>query len=335
MKNLYRIWFLTVILVFSLCLLTACGGSDTDEKAGSGSPFAAADAGDTLDPLDIVGTAWEVDGTAYHFYEDGTAIIGGEYLGEYTWDGLAGTITLDGSTAELMYDEDGFFIEGEDGYYYQLAYSGDADSSLYAADDGGAGAVSGGLDITDTSWEFDGVLFRFYDDGTVAVVSVFGESQEFGAYSWDGASGQLATNSSVMNMEANGDVLYIQGENGSFYPVNYYGAADAPLPDESYYEEQYGGEEEDDEDIDAPYGAYDNDEVKVSILFNSDGTCVVSTLDAAVDGIYTVDAGGYLYIENDNGDLGGWYDAENDTFTMDGTDGYFYYVGFSSGYYVP
>ena len=117
MKNLYRIWFLTVILVFSLCLLTACGGSDTDEKAGSGSPFAAADAGDTLDPLDIVGTAWEVDGTAYHFYEDGTAIIGGEYLGEYTWDGLAGTITLDGSTAELMYDEDGFFIEGEDGYY--------------------------------------------------------------------------------------------------------------------------------------------------------------------------------------------------------------------------
>ena len=102
-----------------------------------------------------------------------------------------------------------------------------------------------------------------------------------------------------------------------------------------YYEEQYGGEEEDDEDIEAPYGAYDNDEVKASILFHSDGTCVVSTLDAEADGIYTVDTDGYLYIETDNASLGGWYDADEDTFTLDDTDGYFYYVSFSSGYYVP
>ena len=335
MKKLYHILGLALILALSLCLFTACGGGDEGKKSDLGGTFVAGDPGDTVDLLDIVGTAWEVDGTAYHFYEDGTVIVGGEYLGEYAWDGLGGTISLDGFTAELMYDEEGFFIEGEDGYYYQLAYCGDADSSLYAVDDGGAGSVSGGLDIAGTSWEFDGFLFRFYDDGTVAVVSVFGDSQEFGDYSWDGASGQLATDSNIMAMEADGDALYIQGENGSFYPVNYYGDADAPLPDESYYEEQYGGEEEDDEDIEAPYGAYDNDEVKASILFHSDGTCVVSTLDAEADGIYTVDTDGYLYIETDNASLGGWYDADEDTFTLDDTDGYFYYVSFSSGYYVP
>ena len=77
----------------------------------------------------------------------------------------------------------------------------------------------------------------------------------------------------------------------------------------------------------APLGAYDNDELEMSIVFSKDGTCVVSDFDMSYEAEFEMD-GDELTIKND--DLGmevtGTYDADEDTFTIDDNDGEFYYV---------
>ena len=61
----------------------------------------------------------------------------------------------------------------------------------------------------------------------------------------------------------------------------------------------------------APLGAYDNDELGMSIVFSDDGTCVVSDFDMSYEAEFEMD-GDELTIKND--DLGmevtGTYDAD-------------------------
>ena len=84
----------------------------------------------------------------------------------------------------------------------------------------------------------------------------------------------------------------------------------------------------------APEGAYDNDELGMSIVFSDDGTCVVSDFDMSYEAEFEMD-GDELTIKND--DLGmevtGTYDADEDTFTIDDNDGEFYYV--DEAWYTP
>ena len=84
----------------------------------------------------------------------------------------------------------------------------------------------------------------------------------------------------------------------------------------------------------APEGAYDNDELEMSIVFSDDGTCVVSDFDMSYEAEFEMD-GDELTIKND--DLGmevtGTYDADEDTFTIDDNDGEFYYV--DEAWYTP
>ena len=84
----------------------------------------------------------------------------------------------------------------------------------------------------------------------------------------------------------------------------------------------------------APLGAYDNDELEMSIVFSDDGTCVVSDFDMSYEAEFEMD-GDELTIKND--DLGmevtGTYDADEDTFTIDDNDGEFYYV--DEAWYTP
>ena len=84
----------------------------------------------------------------------------------------------------------------------------------------------------------------------------------------------------------------------------------------------------------APEGAYDNDDIAVSIVFYEDGTCVVSDFDMSYEAEFEMD-GDELTIKND--DLGmevtGTYDADEDTFTIDDNDGEFYYV--DEAWYTP
>ena len=80
-------------------------------------------------------------------------------------------------------------------------------------------------------------------------------------------------------------------------------------------------------------GAYDNDEAEMSIVFHSDGTATVSDFYSSEDATYTVD-GDYLVVEFDSGGYyEAYYDSSDDTFQVDGLDGWFYYVG--EAWYTP
>ena len=82
----------------------------------------------------------------------------------------------------------------------------------------------------------------------------------------------------------------------------------------------------------APEGAYDNDDIEVSIVFYDDGTCVISDFDVSDEGEFKMD-GDELTIEMDGMEVTGTYDADEDTFTIDDNDGEFYSVG--EAFYTP
>ncbi len=82
----------------------------------------------------------------------------------------------------------------------------------------------------------------------------------------------------------------------------------------------------------APEGAYDNDELGMSIVFSDDGTCVVSDFDMSYEAEFEMD-GDELTIELDGEEVTGTYDADEDTFTIDDNDGEFYYV--DEAWYTP
>ena len=82
----------------------------------------------------------------------------------------------------------------------------------------------------------------------------------------------------------------------------------------------------------APLGAYDNDDIAVSIVFYEDGTCVISDFDSADEAEFKMD-GDELTIEMDGMEVTGTYDADEDTFTLEDNDGEFYYVG--EAWYTP
>ena len=82
----------------------------------------------------------------------------------------------------------------------------------------------------------------------------------------------------------------------------------------------------------APLGAYDNDDIAVSIVFYEDGTCVISDFDSTDEAEFKMD-GDELTIEMDGMEVTGTYDAEEDTFTLEDNDGEFYYVG--EAFYTP
>ena len=82
----------------------------------------------------------------------------------------------------------------------------------------------------------------------------------------------------------------------------------------------------------APEGAYDNDDIAVSIVFYEDGTCVISDFDSTDEAEFKMD-GDELTIEMDDMEVTGTYDADEDTFTLEDNDGEFYYV--DEAWYTP
>ena len=82
----------------------------------------------------------------------------------------------------------------------------------------------------------------------------------------------------------------------------------------------------------APEGAYDNDELEMSIVFFEDGTCEVSDYHNSAECEFKMD-GDELTIEMDGMEVTGTYDADEDTFTIDDNDGEFYSVG--EAFYTP
>ena len=175
-KKFYSIFALILSIVLSLSLLSGCGGKDN-----SGDQSDAGDTGDAL-TMEIAGDAWEVDGIVYHFFEDGIGSTDNGYIFYYTWDGSSGVVTAEDESVslEIIYDEDGFFMEGEDEQFYELTYAGEADLNLLVEngyyddddDDDGGEELAGAYDNDDEE-----MSIVFYSDGTV-VMSDFEFSDE-------------------------------------------------------------------------------------------------------------------------------------------------------------
>ena len=310
-KKFYSIFALILSIVLSLSLLSGCGGKDN-----SGDQSDAGDTGDAL-TMEIAGDAWEVDGTVYHFFEGGVVVVDTGYILTYSWDGSYGEITDGGITAAMIYDEDGFFLEGEDELFYPFTYVGDADPSLL---DDGDDEFTDTIDLVGTAWEMvDGELqLHFFTDGDVA-------TNDGGviSYTWDGSYGEISEGSTALGMIYDEDGFFVEMNDGIYHEFTYIGEADINL-----LMENDGGYDDEGEEL---AGTYDNDDEEMSICFYSDGTCTISTTSFEFDGYYEVDSNGNLYIDTGDELLGGYYDSSDDTFALEDMSGWFYYTG-SAGY---
>ena len=300
---------LLIAAIFSLSLLTACGSKE---------------------PVSLVG-GWDSDDyeMSLVFYEDGTMEMS-ESIGydtmNYEWDGETLTVDYGGEILEGFLNDDGNLVLDGDVVFVRVE-----EISYYPSED----SEPIPFDITDTAWDAEGIIYNFYSDGTLII-----DGEYLGNYDWDGYSGTLYIDGSSTSISYDGEDLYIAGEDGELYLMDYYSAADYDL-----YDGMAGGadvsedvSEDDGEDVSEDdggwglAGTYDNDDEETSIAFYSDGTCAVTTLYDAAEGYYSMDDNGNLYIELDNGESAeGWYDASDDTFSLDGMSGWFYYTG-SAGY---
>ena len=151
-------------------------------------------------------------------------------------------------------------------------------------------------------------------------------------YSWDGSYGEISGGGSSLEMIYDEDGFFIEGNDGIYHEFVDIGEADINLLVENGY---YDDDDDDDDDDDGGWGlagTYDHDDAETSIVFYADGTCAVTNLYDAVEGYYSLDDSNNLYIELDNGEsASGWYDASDDTFSLENMDGWFHYTG-SAGY---
>ena len=143
-------------------------------------------------------------------------------------------------------------------------------------------------------------------------------------------SGTLYIDGSSTTISYDGEDLYIEGEDGELYLMEYYSIADYDMYDELL------GDGDDDSDDEGGYslgGAYDNDDEEMSIVFYADGTVVMSDFEFSDEGTYTVD-GDYILMEFEGQfPYEAYYDSSDDSFQVDGLDGWFYYVG--DAWYTP
>ncbi len=309
---------LGLVMALSLCLLTACGGGGGDSSKQS---TPSSSGGSDAVTMEIAGDAWEADGTVYHFFEDGVAYVDTGFVLSYSWDGSYGEITDGEFTVAIGCDEDGFYMEGEDGELYELTYVGEADASLLGeGDDSSDDTFSDTIDLVGTAWEMvDGELqLHFFTDGDVA-------TNDGGviSYTWDGSYGEISEGSTALGMIYDEDGFFVEMNDGIYHEFTYIGEADINL-----LMENNGGYDDEGEEL---AGTYDNDDEEMSICFNSDGTCTISTTSFEFDGYYEVDSNGNLYIDTGDELLGGYYDSSDDTFALEDMSGWFYYTG-SAGY---
>ena len=318
---------LGLVMALSLCLLTACGGGGGDSSKQS---TPSSSGGSDAVTMEIAGDAWEADGTVYHFFEDGVAYVDTGFVLSYSWDGSYGEITDGEFTVAIGCDEDGFYMEGEDGELYELTYVGEADASLLGeGDDSSDDTFSDTIDLVGTAWEVaDGEFqFHFFTNGDAAT-----NDGGLLSYTWDGSSGEISSGGVSLGMVYDEDGFFIEGNDGIYHEFVDIGEADINLLVENGY---YDDDDDDDDDDDGGWGlagTYDHDDAETSIVFYADGTCAVTNLYDAVEGYYSLDDSNNLYIELDNGEsASGWYDASDDTFSLENMDGWFHYTG-SAGY---
>ena len=263
------------------------------------------------------------DGEGYVDFQDYSGESGYDYSGSsgpYTYDGETVILELPDGPFEGYIDDDGDLIieiRGEGGWYSR------GDSSQVGPPDisGPAAELVGDWENSET-----GDTVGFYSDGSVSYY--IGGSIGFStSFSYDGETVTFSDYTGYI--DSYGDLI-VEGVD------HWFSRADSSGDDGGSNDNDDGGSNDNDDGGSGGYslsGAYDNDEVDISIVFSSDGTVTISDFDTTQDGTYTVD-GDYIYMEMEgNIPYEGWYDSSDDTFTVDGLDGHFYWV--SSPWYTP
>ncbi len=243
--------------------------------------------------------------TFQEMYEGGSS---SSSSGWYSYDGETVTVDTSAGISEGYIDDEGDLIieiDGEGGWYSR----GDS-SQLTYPDITGPEAEMVGYWRNDTTGDY----VEFTSDGSV-VYSIGGGIGFASPFTFDGETVTFSDYTGYI--DGDGDLI-VEGLDGWFSRTE---------------SSSSGGESDSGDSSYSLGGAYDNDDAEVSIVFYSDGTVTISDFNYAQEGIYLVD-GNYIYMEMEgNIPYEGWYDSSDDTFTVDGLDGHFYWV--SSPWYTP
>ena len=243
--------------------------------------------------------------TFQEMYEGGSS---SSSSGWYSYDGETVTVDTSAGISEGYIDDEGDLIieiDGEGGWYSR----GDS-SQLTYPDITGPEAEMVGYWRNDTTGDY----VEFTSDGSV-VYSIGGGIGFASPFTFDGETVTFSDYTGYI--DGDGDLI-VEGLDGWFSRTE---------------SSSSGGESDSGDSSYSLGGAYDNDEAEVSIVFYSDGTVTISDYNTAQDGIYTVD-GDYIYMEMEGAiPYEGWYDASDDTFTLDGLLGEFYAV--YDAWYTP
>ena len=232
--------------------------------------------------------------------------------GWYSYDGETVTVDTSAGIAEGYIDDAGDLIieiDGEGGWYSL----GDSSDLTYPDITGPEAELVGEWANSST-----GDSVEFTSDGSV-VYSIDGGIGFSSPFTFDGETVTFGRFTGYM--DSFGDIV-LDGVDHWFSL--------------SEHEEEDGDEDYDDGYDDDGYtlgGAYDTDDSEMSMVFYTDGTATVSDFYSAESATYTVD-GDYLVVEFDSGGYyEAYYDSSDDTFQVDGLDGWFYYVG--DAWYTP
>lgn len=241
--------------------------------------------------------------TFQEMYEGGSS---SSSSGWYSYDGETVTVDTSAGISEGYIDDEGDLIieiDGEGGWYSR----GDSSQLTYPDITGPEAEMVG-------QWvnSYTGDSVEFTRDGSV-VYSIGGGFGVASPFTFDGETVTFSDYTGYI--DGDGDLI-VEGLDG-WFSCSESSGGDSGSGDSGY----------------ALGGAYDNDDAEMSIVFHSDGTATVSDFYSSEDATYTVD-GDYLVVEFDSGGYyEAYYDSSDDTFQVDGLDGWFYYVG--EAWYTP
>lgn len=239
--------------------------------------------------------------------------ISSSSTGWYSYDGETVTVDLSSGVSEGYIDGEGDLIieiQGEGGWYTQ------GDSSQLSYPD-----ITGPEAELVDEWinSSTGDLVEFRSDGSV-VYSIDGSVGASSSFTFDGEAVTFSDYTGYI--DGDGDLI-VDGLDGWFSRSGSSASEYSSDDDYSSSDSSYALE-----------GAYDNDEMSYSIVFYSDGTFTLSSMEDSVECTYTLYDDGtlYIYIPGE-GETEGQYDFSENRVYIDGMSGYFEEV--SEAWYTP
>ncbi len=202
MRKLFKT-ILPLCLALLLCVFSGC--SKTDVEPGP--------------TLDLSGTTWQHGNEFFTFEADGKVLI---YDAQGTLrDDVTGTYTWDGRKGEFRY-EDILYVLSTDGIRLAGTIDGSVTVHFDQVDHPGEISTEGAMNIADTAWNYEGISYIFFDDGTF--VGDNGTESISGEYLWNGESGTMTYEELTIGLAAQNNALCMVGENGELYEMESLGS---------------------------------------------------------------------------------------------------------------